>query len=962
MNIHWLGALSVIVFGFSVSIYYFLDGFLLTRVQLSETSKCNDFPSGTDYQEGCWGPKQFSKAVIIVVDALRFDFMWSSAAGHRSSGAGNSSQYYLNQMPAFRHLALREGWTTLFYEGVADPPTTTMQRLKALTTGVLPTFIDVGSNFNSGAVNEDNWVAQLGGTGAFVGDDTWGALFPEENWAKAVPFPSFDVKDLNTVDAGVEANLLPMLRRSDEWSVLVAHFLGVDHVGHKHGPGHPVMAAKMAQLSAAIDAVAEELPPDTLLVVLGDHGMTEDGNHGGASDDEVSAGMMLHYKRSTSRKELASAVRAAAKLTSNRNKINNSFDSINNNNNNNDNNNIDEDDVVEDKMSGVMYRKTWQVDLVPTLSMLLGLPIPFGNIGMVLPEPFLLSSVQDGDEYLRVASRANYLQILRYLTAYSERVPSFTPAKSLTKEPESTAEYYAAQTELAAECRRSWATFNMVKVLWGAVVAGATAFALLCVTVSTAVGVDSFPMDECLYGIIAGICCKLVTGHSDLAPFVLRLPVYAFSLVSLYSVGVLREWHSQRRKRVSVSWSLIVPTAAIALHCAGLFSNSYIESDSTVARFIVMTIAVLSACHVTRVIAERVSGTYRHWLSCIALCVVSRVASELGPLSSARHAAYSTHPELDVLALTIVPLICLVWCAKRWLWKTTRTLPRVMWELGALCAGTHWFVQRVMSGGSGGDDNRASATLALVDSFAARGAFALAFVSLVTLVVLLLAANKKSKTVIVDSKGNSVPPQINTSIDTSVVEYGAFVAVFGLIVALVTGPAAPLPLLLMLVQCHLTADVIEKGGIDSCVLAGVMMAFTGIQYFFATGHSYLFSDIQFDAAFVGLDSASIVVGGALVVVNTVGAPMLAALSLPMFRPKYIKISPYWWLYTASLSFLLVFGSACASSIIFVSYARRHLMVWRVFCPKMLYDAVLLIAAAVTLLLNYSIISIPGITW
>lgn len=946
MNIHWLGAISIIVFGFSVSIYYFLDGFLLTRVQLTETSKCTDFPSGIDSQGGCWGPKPFSKAVIIVVDALRFDFMWSSATGRSTANINNNTQYYLNQMPSFRNLAQRDGWTTLFYEGITDSPTTTMQRLKALTTGVLPTFIDAGSNFNSAAVSEDNWVTQLGGTGALIGDDTWMSLFPSDNWAHAIPFPSFDVKDLHGVDAGVEANLLPMLRRSDEWSVLIAHFLGVDHVGHKHGAGHPVMSAKMAQLSEDIDAVAEELPPDTLMIVIGDHGMTEDGNHGGASYGEISSGMMLHYKRSTSRKELADAVRTAAKLS-----VNSEF-----------NNDDNSDGYYEDKMSGVMYRKTWQVDLVPTLSMLLGLPIPYGNIGMILPEPFILSPVSDGTKYLEVASRANYLQIHRYLTTYSEHVPSFTPTKTVSvTSPQNVTEYFAAQTELAAECRRSWATFNMVKVFWGAVIAGATAFALLCVTVSTAVGVDSFPIDECLYGILAGICSKLIINHTDIAPYVLRLPVYTFSLVILYSVGVLREWHSQKRHRVQVSWSLVVPTAAIALHCAGLFSNSYIESDSIVARFIVMTIVVLSACHITRVIAERVSGTFNYWVGCIALCVVSRIASEIGPLSSARHAAYSTHPELDVLALTIVPLIALVWCAKRWLWKTTRTLPRVMWELGALCAGTHWFIQRVVSGGSNSNNNSTSSTLMFVDSCAARAAFVLAFVTLVTLVVLLFAANKKSKTVIVDgTKGRN--SQINTSIDTSVVEYGAFLAVFGLFIALATGPVAPLPLLLMLVQGHLTADVINKGGVDSCVLAGTLMAFTGIQYFFATGHSYLFSDIQFDAAFVGMDSVSIIIGGALVVVNTVGGPILAALSLPMFRPKFVQLSPYWWLYTASLTFLLVFGSTCASSIIFVSYARRHLMVWRVFCPKMLFDAVILIATALALLVNYIVVSIPGLTW
>lgn len=58
----------------------------------------------------------------------------------------------------------------------ADPPTTTMQRLKALTAGSLPTFIDVGSNFATSAIMEDNIIDQLlhmNKNIVMLGDDTW---------------------------------------------------------------------------------------------------------------------------------------------------------------------------------------------------------------------------------------------------------------------------------------------------------------------------------------------------------------------------------------------------------------------------------------------------------------------------------------------------------------------------------------------------------------------------------------------------------------------------------------------------------------------------------------------------------------------------------------------------------------------------------------------------------------------
>lgn len=84
-----------------------------------------------------------------------------------------------------------------------------MQRLKALLTGSLPTFLDVGSVFTGGAIEEDNLFFQAVQHGlrvGFVGDDTWLQLFPQTSnttLSVSIPFPSLNVKDLHSVDDGV---------------------------------------------------------------------------------------------------------------------------------------------------------------------------------------------------------------------------------------------------------------------------------------------------------------------------------------------------------------------------------------------------------------------------------------------------------------------------------------------------------------------------------------------------------------------------------------------------------------------------------------------------------------------------------------------------------------------------------------------------------------------------------------
>lgn len=70
----------------------------------------------------------------------------------------------------------------------ATPPTITMPRVKAITTGSIPSFLDVILNFaesdsSSSLATQDTWPAQLrakpGGKLVMYGDDTWLKLFPD---------------------------------------------------------------------------------------------------------------------------------------------------------------------------------------------------------------------------------------------------------------------------------------------------------------------------------------------------------------------------------------------------------------------------------------------------------------------------------------------------------------------------------------------------------------------------------------------------------------------------------------------------------------------------------------------------------------------------------------------------------------------------------------------------------------
>ena len=134
-------------------LYLFTNGFLLTRMALSTVSSCAD--------ASCPLKPTHQKAVILVIDALRFDFV-------SPDPPQPSSSYYHNVLTLPQEHTARYPDRSFLYHSFVDPPTTTLQRIKGITTGSLPTFVDIGSSFGGSAVDEDSLIHQLAAAGKMV--------------------------------------------------------------------------------------------------------------------------------------------------------------------------------------------------------------------------------------------------------------------------------------------------------------------------------------------------------------------------------------------------------------------------------------------------------------------------------------------------------------------------------------------------------------------------------------------------------------------------------------------------------------------------------------------------------------------------------------------------------------------------------------------------------------------------
>jgi len=89
--------------------------------------------------------------------------------------------------PAEHPRLIRSGYA-LPFTAHATAPTVTKPRVKAITTGSIPSFLDMILNFaesdtTSSLAHQDTWLAQMkakkGSKLIMYGDDTWLKLFPD---------------------------------------------------------------------------------------------------------------------------------------------------------------------------------------------------------------------------------------------------------------------------------------------------------------------------------------------------------------------------------------------------------------------------------------------------------------------------------------------------------------------------------------------------------------------------------------------------------------------------------------------------------------------------------------------------------------------------------------------------------------------------------------------------------------
>ncbi|KAF5454415.1 hypothetical protein F2P56_024082 [Juglans regia] len=246
--------------------------------------------------------------------------------------------------------------------------------LMAMVSGAIGGFLDVAFNFNTQALLDDNLLGQFFSVGwkmVMLGDETWLKLFPRL-FMRHDGVSSFFVKDTVQVDHNVSRHLGDELSR-DDWHLLILHYLGLDHVGHIGGRNSILMAPKLLEMDELVKMIHTSIIANqdngqgrTLLAVVSDHGMTDNGNHGGSSYDETdSLALFIGLKNHAS------------------------------------------------EHASYTVNTVYQVDIAPTLALIFGVPIPKNNVGVLISGTF--DSFTD-EQHLK-ALELNSWQLFRLLQA-----------------------------------------------------------------------------------------------------------------------------------------------------------------------------------------------------------------------------------------------------------------------------------------------------------------------------------------------------------------------------------------------------------------------------------------------------------------------------------------------------------------------------------------------------------------
>uniref|UniRef100_A0A672QDE1 Phosphatidylinositol glycan anchor biosynthesis class G (EMM blood group) n=1 Tax=Sinocyclocheilus grahami TaxID=75366 RepID=A0A672QDE1_SINGR len=845
-------------------------------------------------------------------------------------------------------------------------------RHQALTTGSIPGFIDVVMNLNSPALLEDNLIWQAKSAGKriiFYGDDTWVRLFPK-HFMEHDGTTSFFVSDYTEVDNNVTRHLDGTLKR-DDWEILILHYLGLDHIGHISGPHGSLIGPKLMEMDDIIKKIHASLISKesegtlpNLLVLCGDHGMSETGSHGGSSEPEINTPLVL----------ISPAFRRKA--------------------------GFEEPGVLE------------QVDLTPTLALGLGLPISKNSVGHLIPAVFEELSLreqlrllqinghqlsrllqdsnptfhkEDGYEQFRVAEKSHGSWMTLYVDGNTSEVLSNMGKKVLKQ-------YLEALKAMSSALSKQLGKYDMYSMIMGMIFILQVLFLLLLampealsreavVDIPLASSLLSLPFYLlCLFGsALHVLVCTSAGGPCYLCslPWVLVFTVILLSSAftcALVSMVARRMPTSNKTPTKGSDWTLSELDALLLIgtvgHTLSLASSSFIEEEHQTWYFLLNTLCLA----IFQDVCRKYFREQRHRDEEEDRGPLLPTGAEEGP-SFSPAVELGMSPGSEKWLALATPLLTLTCC------RLLRSLNQTGVQWAHLPDFGHWL--------NSGDHKAFLSVLAAVSlvlifllvqrhcSLVSKIALALGLLGVYSYRAavgnVLFPWQHSSRAV---SKGTvearfvyvfvlgilftGVKDLLRSQVMPSAVDSGrlksrglweVYSGVVLLVALLFRAHNLPTLACCLLIQTVMAQFIWKKLHYDAAQTT-IMHYWFGQAFFYFQGNSNNIGTVDISVGFVGLESYVEAPAIFLTALSTYAGPLLWACHLLCFLSSQ-RDRAVMGLGHGSYCFALLRSIPAAFYVVLVTSLRYHLFIWSVFSPKLLYEAMhTLINTAVCLFFTF----------
>ena len=144
-------------------------------------------------------------------------------------------------------------------------------------------------------------------------------------------------------------------------------------------------------------------------------------------------------------------------------------------------------------------------------------------------------------------------------------------------------------------------------------------------------------------------------------------------------------------------------------------------------------------------------------------------------------------------------------------------------------------------------------------------------------------------------------------------------------------------------------EILATNRIGGRSIGPIVLAMLGNYYFFKTGHQATLASIQWDSAFMAAKSTASPWAPLVMMLNTFGPQMLAVIAVPLvvlWKAPATKNGLLSDIARAMAHFVLYHAVINLATTMWAGHLRRHLMLYRIFGPRFMMGALVLIVVDV----------------